>query len=96
MVARDYALDKRDDVYSPASRQHALRLLPVLFLSAASMEMELEHNKGKPVIGALDVKDAFLQVPQENLCGLLQPLENTKFCAIYQANASGQKPGMSA
>ena len=65
LVARDYALDKRDDVYSPGSGQHALRLLPVLFLSAASTEMDFEHNKGKPVIGALDVKDAFFQVPQE-------------------------------
>ena len=36
LVARDYALDKRDDVYSPASGQRALRLLPVLFRRAAS------------------------------------------------------------
>ena len=55
LVARDYAVDKRDDVYSPASGQHALRLLPVLFLTAVSSEMDYEHTKGKPVIGALDV-----------------------------------------
>ena len=39
LVARDYAVGKRDDVYSPASGQHALRLLPVLVLGA-SAEMD--------------------------------------------------------
>ena len=92
LVARDYALDKRDDVYSPASRQHALRLLPVLFLSAASMEMELEHNKGKPVIGALDVKDAFLQAPQE------KPLRIVTAIGEYKVlrNLPGQRIGAKA
>lgn len=30
LVAREYAVDKRDDVFSPASSGHLLRLLPVL------------------------------------------------------------------
>ena len=28
MVAREYANDKRDDVFSPASGHHVLRVLP--------------------------------------------------------------------
>ena len=92
LVARDYAHDKRDDVYSPASGQYALRLLPVLFLSAASMEKDFEHYKGKPVIGALDVKDAFLQVPQE------KPLRITTAVGEYKVlrNLPGQRIGAKA
>lgn len=33
LVAREYAVDKRDDVFSPASSGHLLRLLPVLYLA---------------------------------------------------------------
>ena len=65
LVAREYAVEKRDDVYSPASASHALRLLPVLYLAMRSLGYDHDGETGKPVIGALDVKDAFLQVPQE-------------------------------
>ena len=65
LVAREYAVEKRDDVYSPASGSHALRLLPVLYLAMRALGYDQDEKTGKPVIGALDVKDAFLQVPQE-------------------------------
>ena len=92
LVSRDYAIEKRDDVYSPASGQHALRLLPVLFLTAASAEMDYEQNKGRPVIGALDVKDAFLQVPQE------RPLRIVTAMGEYKVlrNLPGQRIGAKA
>ncbi|CAK9043853.1 Copia protein, partial [Durusdinium trenchii] len=92
LVARDYAVDKRDDVYSPASGQHALRLLPVLFLTAASAEMDYEHTKGKPVIGALDVKDAFLQVPQERPLRIITTMGEYKVLR----NLPGQRIGAKA
>ena len=65
LVAREFANDKRDDVYSPASGSYSLRLLPLIFLTMRSMDQELDNGSGKAVLGALDVKDAFLQVPQE-------------------------------
>ena len=92
LVARDYAIEKRDDVYSPASGQHALRLLPVLFLTAASAEMDYEQNKGRPVIGALDVKDAFLQVPQERPLRIVTAMGEYKLLR----NLPGQRIGAKA
>ena len=64
MVAREYANAKRDDVHSPTSSAHSLRLLPLLFLS----ERSREFSDRQVVLGALDIKDAFLQVlGEENL-----------------------------
>lgn len=66
LVAREYALDKRDDVFSPASSGHLLRLLPVLYLAEVG---ELKEAAGRSevevMLGTMDIKDAFLQVPQE-------------------------------
>ena len=62
MVAREYANTKRDDVHSPATGGQTLRLIPAVYLMR-----RLEEEAGGPkfVLGVLDVKDAFLQVPQE-------------------------------
>ena len=62
LVAREYASDVRMDVRSPASGSQTLRLLPVIFLS---MKKEAETGGDFPIIGSLDIKDAFLQVDQE-------------------------------
>ena len=64
MVAREYANDKRDDVFSPASGHNVLRVLPALFLNSVVNNVVMEGEHGPPVIGALDIKDAFLQVEQ--------------------------------
>lgn len=63
MVAREYANTKRDDAHSPGTRGQTLRLIPAVYLLR-----RLEEEAGGPkfVLGALDVKDAFLQVPQED------------------------------
>ena len=47
----------RDDLYSPASNHIVERLVPALCLSNAF--------SNKHVLGALDISDAYLQVPQE-------------------------------
>ena len=38
LVAREFANDKRDDVYSPASGSYSLRPLPLIFLSTQAMD----------------------------------------------------------
>ena len=62
MVAREYATDRRDDVHSPASGSQALRLIPTLYLMR---KKEAEDGGPQVQLGSLDVKDAFLQVPQD-------------------------------
>ena len=58
LVAREFnKLCVRDDLYSPASNHIVERLVPALCLSNAF--------SNKHVLGALDISDAYLQVPQE-------------------------------
>eukprot|EP00435_Cladocopium_sp_Y103_P065127 s2538_g27.t1 len=62
LVAREYAHQRWDDVHSLASGGQSLGLLPALYLMMRSVDgVEEEHIQ----IGALDIKDAFLQVEQE-------------------------------
>ena len=65
LVAREFAVDKRDDTYSPATGAHTSNLLPVLFLQKEA-ETEGMSAKYAPVLCSLDIKDAFLQVPQKD------------------------------
>ena len=66
LVAREFPLDKRDDVFSPASCGHLFRLLPVLYLAEVGGLKEAAGRNGEEVmLGTMDIKDAFLQVPQE-------------------------------
>ena len=58
LVAREFnKLCVRDDLYSPASNHIVERLVPALCMSHAF--------SNKHVLGALDISDAYLQVPQE-------------------------------
>ena len=71
LVARDFSFaeGKRDDILSPATSGHvALKLLPAIFLQRVSEEEEAGEGEGafSQALGWFDVKDAFLQVPQEN------------------------------
>ena len=92
MVAREYANDKRDDAFSPASGHHVLRVLPALFLNSVVNNVVKEGENGLPVIGALDIKDAFLQVEQE------RPLQISTTLARYKVlkNLPGQRIGAKA
>ena len=62
LVAREYATDKRDDIYAPATGGQALRLLPLIYLGKKAEEA---MGGEKTILGSLDVKDIFLQVKQE-------------------------------
>ena len=58
LVAREYNyLSIREDTFSPASNSVVTRLIPAMVMSGLYSE---DH-----VIGALDISDAYLQVPQE-------------------------------
>ena len=48
MAAREFANDKRDDVYSPASG--TLRLLPALLPEMRNKEHNGDEEAGEPVI----------------------------------------------
>ena len=61
-MAREYATDKRDDIYAPATGGQALRLLPLIYLGKKAEEA---MGGEKTILGSLDVKDIFLQVKQE-------------------------------
>ena len=69
LVAREYAFaeGKRDAIFSPATSGHVLKLLPTIFLQRVSEEEEAREGEGafSQILGCLDVKDAFLQVPQD-------------------------------
>ena len=95
LVAREYAfLEKRQDVYSPASSTHVLNLLPLLWLQRCS---DLDDVAGgvscsDQVMASLDIKDAFLEVPQHT------PL-SIKFAGqtwVVLKNLPGQRLGARA
>ena len=67
LVAREYAfLERRQDVYSPASSTHVLNLLPLLWLQRCGDLNDVSGGVScsDQVMGAFDIKDAFLEVPQ--------------------------------
>ena len=89
LVAREYAVDRRDDVHSPATGGQTLRLLPIIYLTK---KME-EKSGGEPYwLGSMDVKDAFLQVPQE------EPTQVQTARGYYEVkrNLPGQRLGAKA
>ena len=92
LVAREYANDRCDEVYSPASGQRALRLLPALFLNDVVVSQGINGNQGAPTLGAVAIKDAFLQVPQERP---LQIATNTGHYKVLK-NIPGQRIGAKA
>eukprot|EP00435_Cladocopium_sp_Y103_P011431 s2868_g3.t1 len=91
-VAREYAfLERREDTFAPASSTNVLNLLPMLWLqkladqqAAAGLDTDCDW-----ILSTLDVKDAFLMVPQP------EPLKirvgNESF--IVLKNLPGQRQG---
>ena len=92
LLAREYANDRCDEVYSPASGQRALRLLPALFLNNVVVSQGINGDQGAPTLRPLDIKDAFLQVPQE------RPLQIATSTGHYKVlkNIPGQRIGAKA
>jgi hypothetical protein len=66
LVAREYAfMEKRDDCFSPATSSHVMNLLPAVFLKNCSERHGCEDQAEEHILATIDVKDAFLCVPQE-------------------------------
>ena len=89
-VVREFATLKRDDTYSPATGSHSANLVPLMYLRmlVESMDASSDGHCGITV-AALDIMDAFLQVPQEKLVGV--SLYNQQY--IIKRNLPGQKVG---
>ena len=70
-VAREFVNVKRHDTYSPASGSHTANLVPLFFLKMMSESLESGSNNSDydVTLASLDIKDAFLQVPQEEIVG---------------------------
>ena len=93
-VAREFANDKRDDVYSPATGCHTANLIPILFLQRLK-QLELSELGGEEydeILASLDIKDAFLQVPQEHVVSVT--LHGTEYVVLR--NLPGQRLGAKA
>ena len=93
-VAREFANDKRDDVYSPATGCHTSNLVPIVFLQMLKqLELsELDKENYDVVLAAVDIKDAFLQVPQQHVVSV--NLHGTEYVVLR--NLPGQRLGAKA
>lgn len=86
LVAREYNyLSVREDTFSPASNAVVTRMIPAMVMSGVYGQ---EH-----VIGALDISDAYLQVPQE-FKRRLKVVDNGDYDALIIAKClPGQRDG---
>ena len=92
-VAREFATLKRHDTYSPATGSHTANLVPLVYLKMLSETTEESNSSNyQTVMAALDIKDAFLQVPQEKLVGVA--LYNQHY--VIKRNLPGQRLGAKA
>ena len=64
-VAREFANEKRDDVFAPTTGAHSNNLLLASFLQMADAAKD-GGVSCKPLLASMDIGDAFLQVNQEN------------------------------
>ena len=93
-VAREFSNDKRDDVYSPATGCHTANLIPILFLQRLK-QLELSELGGEEydeILASLDIKDGFLEVPQEHVVSAT--LHGTEYVVLR--NLPGQRLGAKA
>eukprot|EP00435_Cladocopium_sp_Y103_P019491 s291_g4.t1 len=91
-VAREFANTRRHDTYSPATGSHTNNLIVIAFLQMlASLESSgCTDEQYQVVLASLDMKDAFLQVPRENVVGVA--LHGVQYVVlIYLDSALGQK-----
>ena len=65
LVAREYAfMERRDDCFSPATSTHVMNLLPMVYLQRCAERRGCENHAAEHVLATVDIKDAFLCVPQ--------------------------------
>ena len=90
LVAREFANSKRLDTFSPATGAHVSNILPLKYLwmksGVAGMETKEEYDT---VLASLDVRDAFLQVDQDN--PVLVKLQGENW--VIKKNLPGQRLG---
>jgi hypothetical protein len=60
-VAREFANEKRDDVFAPTTGAHSNNLLLASFLQLVDAAKD-EGVSYKPLLASMDIGDAFLQV----------------------------------
>ena len=97
-VAREFANDKRDDVYSPATGCHTSNLVPIVFLQMLKQleSSELDKEKHDVVLAALDIKDALMPSCKcpSNMWSQRTYMElNTLCCATFLVKDLVQKHG---
>ena len=89
-VAREFANSRRLDTFSPATGAHTANLLPFKYLWMKGMTEDMGKNsKYSVIMAALDVRDAFLQVEQDE--PILVHLQGEAF--IIKPNLPGQRLG---
>jgi hypothetical protein len=81
-------------VYSPATGCHTANLIPILFLQRLK-QLELSELGGEEydeILASLDIKDGFLEVPQEHVVSVT--LHGTEYVVLR--NLPGQRLGAKA
>ena len=93
LVAREYAfMERRDDCFSPATSTHVMNLLPMVYLQRCAERRGCEHHAAEHVLATVDIKDAFLCVPQAKPFAVT--LAGRKY--IIAKNLPGQRLGAKA
>ena len=87
-VAREFANTRRDDTYSPAAGNHTNHLIQLAQVENSGSSDE----RYQVVLCSLDIKDAFLQVPQENVVEV--KLHDVKYVVLKKL--PGQRLGAKA
>ena len=93
-VAREFASEKRNDTYAPATGCHTSNLTPLIYLKMLGDEPDESCNSSsyKATLASLDIKDAFLQVPQDRVIGV--ELYGAEYLVLR--NLPGQRLGAKA
>ena len=90
LVAREFATTKRLDTFSPATGTHTANLLQLKYLGMKSKICETACKEEYDVVmGSVDVRDAFLQVEQDDPVRVV--LQGQPF--IIKRNLPGQRLG---
>ena len=86
-VAREFANVRRLDTFSPATGAQTSNLLPMKYLWQKQMSNEMKDDKSyEVVLGGLDIKDAFLQIEQQE--PILVSIHNEQY--VIHRNLPGQ------
>ena len=93
-VAREFAATKRHDTYSPATGTHTANMIPLIYLKMLQecSKAGVTDNSYDVLLASLDIKDAFLQVPQSDVIEVW--LYDQRY--LIKRNLPGQRLGAKA